>query len=227
MHRKVFALSAIIISTSLFALSPASTMINKHFNNSMCDQILDNNGYFKTCYDYNYKGAKFVAYTLSGTKVNLKNLKKKPRFYEDRNLPNKARIKYSDYTRSGYDRGHLAPDAAFDYSQRSLRYTYAMSNIIPQTPTVNQGSKAWKGLEKFGRTLASKLGKINVLNGVVYGKKPKRIGRNRMAVPSAFWKMYYTNHMDYQRCFYFENTPIIDKSKRIKDYEIDCSQLVQ
>ena len=100
-----------------------------------------------------------------------------------------------------------------------------MSNIIPQHKSINRSDKAWKGLEKFARTLAKRLGSINVLNGVEYDKKPKRIGRSQIAVPKAYWKILY-NEDGYKRCFYFENSNR-DKYKRIKDYEVECKKLIK
>lgn len=202
--------------------------LKQFFNNKQCDQILKNDGYFKTCYSYKNKGAKYVAYTLHGNKVNLKNIKKRPRFYEDLNIPKKYRSRYSDYTKNIYhmDRGHLAPDAAFDWSQKSLHSIYTMSNIIPQHYLINRGSTKWRGLEKYARILAIKMGKVNVLNGVEYGKHPKTIGRDKISVPEAFWKMLYNKDKHFQRCFYFKNAPG-SKNKKIKDYEVECKKLVR
>ena len=123
----------LIISLSSLVFS-SNILESKIFSPSNCDQILNNGGYFKTCYSYKHKGALFVGYTLDGQKMNEKNIKKRPRFYEDKNIPKKYRSKHSDYTHNKFknDRGHLAPDAAFDYSQKSLNSVYAMSNIIPQ-----------------------------------------------------------------------------------------------
>jgi len=177
----------IFISTSAIA----NFSINNYFNTSICDQVLLNGGYFKTCYDYRMKGAKYVAYSLSGSLVYKNNIRTRPRFTEDTNVPRKYRSHYSDYTRNYYknDRGHLASDASFDYSQRSLKSVYVMSNIIPQHHSINGAEEAWMGLEKLGRRLAKQYGVINVLNGVEYGKNPKRIGHNGIAVPEAFWKI--------------------------------------
>lgn len=116
-------------------------------------------------------------------------------------------------------------DAGFDWSQRSQLSTYYMSNIIAQEPTVNRSKKAWAGLERFERSLAVKLGKISVLNGVVYSKVPKRIGFNQVAVPSGYWKMIYSDDMKYKRCFYFENAPVVNKGIKVSDYEVDCGNL--
>jgi len=74
------------------------------------------------------KGAKYVAYTLDGDKVNAVNIKKHGKFYTGKNLPKKYRSYSKDYVHSGYDRGHLA-NASFDYSKKIVRKTYSMANI--------------------------------------------------------------------------------------------------
>lgn len=53
---------------------------------------MKNNGYFQTCYNYENKGAKYVAYTIDGSNVNVKNIEKRPRFYDDLNIPKKIEV---------------------------------------------------------------------------------------------------------------------------------------
>ena len=55
-----------------------------------------------------------------------------------------------DYTRTGYDRGHMAPNylIATRYGKVAQRETFLMSNIVPQTPELNRGP--WRILEEKG-----------------------------------------------------------------------------
>jgi len=98
-----------ILSTLFFltALLQA-TNLSQYINKQNCSQIIDKQ-VFTICYDYKAKGAKYVSYTLDGTKVNAVNIKKRSKFYSEKNLPNKYRSHNKDYTHSGYDRGHLVP----------------------------------------------------------------------------------------------------------------------
>ena len=41
----------------------------------------------------------------------------------------------------GYDVGHLANDASFDYNKETLYDTYSTANVIPQLPEINSEQK--------------------------------------------------------------------------------------
>ncbi len=212
----------LLIISSLFAVSYA-TDVSDYINKQNCDQIIDKRVY-TICYDYKMKGAKYVAYNLDGTKVNAINIKKRERFYTEKNLPKKYRSYSKDYVHSGYDRGHLANDASFDYSKKSVRKTYSMANIIPQAPTINR--RTWIKAEKLERKIAVKLGTINVINGVIYSSNTRRIGTHHIAVPSAFWKMIYNDKVGYKKCFYYKNDlDVNSEDDKLKNHLIDCSSL--
>ena len=99
-----------------------------------------------------------------------------------------------------------------------------MANIIPQAPKVNR--KTWIKAEKLERLVATQLGSVSVLNGVVYIANPKRIGTNKIAVPDAFWKMIYNDKQNYKKCFYYKNDLDADvKRDKLKDHQVDCGTL--
>ena len=208
----------LVLVSGMFA-----TSFDTYINKKNCDQIIDKQVY-TICYDYKYKGALFVAYKLDGDLVNKTNLKKRHRFYSEKNIPKKFRSHSKDYTHSGYDRGHLANDASFDYDEKAVRKTYSMANIIPQAPKVNR--KIWIKGEKYERSIAVKLGIAFVINGVIYDKNPKRIGKNQIAIPKAFWKMIYNDDKKFKKCFYYENDlDIIIKGDKLKNHQIECNSL--
>ena len=212
-------LSLLLLTTLLQA-----TDLTQYINKQNCSQIIDKQVY-TICYDYKAKGAKYLSYTLDGKKVNSVNIKKRSKFYTEKNLPLKYRSNPKDYSHSGYDKGHLANDASFDYDEKVVSKTYSMANIIPQAPKVNQ--KTWIKAEKLERLVASKLGSVSVLNGVVYSSNPKRIGKNQIAVPAAFWKMIYNDKKNYKKCFYYENDNNMNpKADQLKSHLVDCNSLV-
>lgn len=211
----------LILSIILSTLN--ATNFNTFINKKNCDKIIDKQ-VFSICYDYKMKGAKYVAYQLDGKLVNSVNIKKRSSFYTEKNLQKKYRSHSRDYTHSGYDRGHLANDASFDYSKKIVRKTYTMANIIPQAPRVNR--KTWIKAEKLERVVAVKLGTVNVINGVIYSKNPKRIGKNKIAIPSSFWKMIYNDKAKYKKCFLYQNINEINvKKDKLKQHIVDCSIL--
>lgn len=99
---KKIALLTLLLLTALLQATDLSQYISKQ----NCSQIIDKQ-VFTICYDYKAKGAKYVSYTLDGNKVNAVNVKKRSKFYTEKNLPNQYRSHNKDYTHSGYDRGHL------------------------------------------------------------------------------------------------------------------------
>jgi endonuclease G len=60
---------------------------------------------------------------------------------------------HSDYTRSGYDRGHMAPNADFNDTYKNAVLTFFIANIWPQTPELNR--VRWLRTENETRRLAS------------------------------------------------------------------------
>jgi len=208
----------LLLFTNLYAIN-----ISDLINQKNCDQIINKQVYV-ICYDYKMKGAKYVSYSLDGSLVNKTNIKKRNSFYTEKTFPKRYRSTNKDYTHSGYDRGHLANDASFDYNVKIVRKTYSMANIIPQAPVVNR--KTWIKAEKLERKIAVKLGKVNILNGVVYSSNPKRIGKNKIAFPDGFWKMIYNNNVNYKKCFYYKNDLNAKaKGDKLKSHLIDCSLL--
>jgi len=205
-------------------LSENDFEIWKQNNNQLnYDQLIDKETY-KVYYNNDMKGALFVTYTLNGSLVNKNNIKKRPRFYSEKNIPTKYRSKSSDYKGSGYDRGHLANDASFDHDIKALRKTYSMANIIPQSPAVNR--RTWIKTEKLERKIAYSLGNVNVIIGVKYLDNPKRIGKNKIAVPTAFYKKIFNKDKKYEKCFYYNNSLYISSNgDKLKNHLVDCNIL--
>jgi len=217
-------ITSTIFAALIFISMASATEISDFINQQNCDQVLDK-GFYQICYDYKAKGARYVGYTLDGSKVNAGNIKKRPRFYPDKAIPKQYRTTSSDYTHNEFhaDRGHLAPDASFDWSKKSLHSVYSMANIIPQYKWVNR--KTWVKAEKYERQVASKLGSVTVLNGVVYGDYRKRMRKSGIAYPVSYWKMLFDNK-GFERCFYYKNDSHVEyKTDKLRGHTIDCKEL--
>lgn len=211
-----------ILTLSLTANVFASTIpVSNYINSKACNQIVKNE-VFTSCYDYNLKGPKAVLYTVNGQALKDADIHitKRPSFYPDNNIPVKYRSYPEDYTHSGFDRGHMANHADFDYSANLVYMTYSMANIVPQNPDLNR--KTWVKAEKYERTVAKNLGYVNVMNIVVYSNQPERIGKHQVAVPSSFVKVMWNDDKNFKKCFAYQNSQP-DSNDNIKDHEVSCN----
>ena len=80
-----------------------------------------------------------------------KNTKRQDGFVEDPSLPAPYRTKSSDYTGSGYTRGHLCPSGDRLCSAAQNKQTFYMSNMQPQLSAHNSG--VWAMLESKVRNV--------------------------------------------------------------------------
>lgn len=92
-----------------------------------------------------------------------------------------------DYSRSGFDRGHMCPAADNRFSAQAMAESFYLSNVCPQNHTLNE--KTWNNLESACRFWAG-VGPVHIVCGPYFtGQARRRIGNNRVAVPDGFWKV--------------------------------------
>ncbi|HDZ5085217.1 TPA: DNA/RNA non-specific endonuclease [Campylobacter jejuni] len=206
------------ISLNVFALEAykPSVDFSSYFNNINCSQILDK-FFYLNCYDYKLKGTKAVAYKVEASNFNDKQIKKRPRFEDDTNIPKKYRTTWSDYKNSGYTRGHTAPNASFNFNKAAQNSVFLMSNITPQNAQIN--NKIWNEIERKEKSLALKFQSIEVLNLVLYDKEPKYI-KNHIAIPSFYIKIIKTPK--FKECYQVPNHEVSDEN--IKQYQVNCDK---
>ena len=146
--------------------------------------ILRNQGFML---EYSETLANPLWVTYQVTEKKLKN-GKRPKFSADwRSLTN---ISHSDYTRSGYDRGHMAPNyvIASRYGRSAQLDTFLMTNITPQKGSLNQ--KSWQRLEEVIANDFSKWhGDFWVVTGPIFDEQPKSFKNGKVAIPRAFYKI--------------------------------------
>jgi endonuclease G, mitochondrial len=148
----------------------------------------DNYLIVNTAYALSYNSGKGTANWVSWriAESDLGTTDRQNNFRPDVNLPkNFTRVTPTDYTGSGFDRGHLCPSADRSVSEESNSLTFLMTNMVPQTGDLNRN--VWENFESYSRGLVKK-GKVDlyVVAGV-YGEKGKL--KKKVVVPTNCWKI--------------------------------------
>ncbi|MDN5733775.1 MAG: DNA/RNA non-specific endonuclease [Psychrobacter sp.] len=143
-----------------------------------------------------------------------KTIDREDSFHEESRLPKSMRASLSDYSGSGYDRGHLAPNA--NMANRSQQYdSFSLANIAPQSPRNNR--YIWRNIESATRYLTQQYGEVYTITGVAFtGKKTKQLAE-RVLVPSHFFKAVYIPATNQAGVYYAPN----DESERIEVISLD------
>lgn len=145
-------------------------------------------------YNENTEQPNWVAYTISKDNLLKPVTERDGEFREDYSVTTLS-ASLDDYRSSGYDRGHLAPAADFKWDKEAMNESFYLSNMSPQDPEFNRG--IWADLESAVRNNAYDSDFLYVTTGpVFYKNKPiKTIGKNKVAVPHAYYKalLVYTD----------------------------------
>ncbi|MFN6527310.1 DNA/RNA non-specific endonuclease [Nostoc sp. ChiSLP03a] len=115
-------------------------------------------------------------------------------FRADTTLPSSCyRVTSSDYTGSGFDRGHMTASADRTNTITNNSATFLMTNIIPQSPDNNQGP--WAALENYSRDLVNQGKELYIISGS-YGTggtgsngTKNTIANGNVTVPTRTWKV--------------------------------------
>ena len=151
------------------------------------DQIIEHQ-MFTLNYVEQYEVAAWVAYFIRQDEID-RRLERENEFMPDPLVRTGSALS-SDYSRSGYDRGHLCPAGDFNASRVTKKETFYMSNITPQEPYFNRG--IWNDLEVKFRDWVNRDGDIFMVTGPVLRDGLETIGRsNRIAVPEYFYKVAF------------------------------------
>ena len=143
--------------------------------------------YYSLSYLEEHEQAEWVHYKLNSTMLKGE-IPRKKNYTIDRKVSTGS-AKTSDYTNSGFDRGHLVPAADMKMDFTSVKEAAYMSNISPQKPKFNNG--VWSRLEKRIRLRAKKSELYITTGGVLSPADLKKIGKNNVSVPDQFYKIIY------------------------------------
>ncbi|TAL68898.1 MAG: DNA/RNA non-specific endonuclease [Bacteroidetes bacterium] len=167
------------------------------YDNSPSDDYL----IFRTQYVLSYNKDKCVTNWVSWN-LNSSWYGDVPRyskkFITDSTLPpGFCRAKHSDYSNSGYDRGHLVRSEERTYTADNNKATFILTNVIPQTGDLNRGP--WLALERYCEDLCKNNNKeLYVVAGGIYHSTKKM--KNKITIPDSCFKIIV----------------ILDKGKKLK-----------
>jgi endonuclease G len=124
-------------------------------------------------------------------------------FHAEQRLPAGQRAELADYARSGFDRGHMAPNG--DMPDRdSQRDSFSLANIVPQDGENNR--HLWAGIEGAVRKMARKEGDLYVVTGPAFlGSDLRKVGN--VLVPTHLYKLVYSPRQKAGAAWFVENTP--------------------
>ena len=159
--------------------------------------ILSPNNYLmvKPQYAIGYSNAKLTPIWTSWhvSSTDLGSADRQNDFRPDATLPSGwYQCVSSEYSGSGFDRGHMCPSADRTSSVANNSATFLMTNMVPQAPKNNQVT--WANLENYTRALVNAGNEVYIICGP-YGQGgtgsngAKSTVGNGVVVPSQTWKI--------------------------------------
>lgn len=166
-------------------------------------------------YSKEWKLPVWVAWELTEAHTTGEYSRKGVSYHEDYDVP-APRATNADYSRSGYDRGHMCPSGDNKWSSAAQEDCFLYTNMCPQSHNLNGGD--WNDLEMKCRTWAKRYGYIYIICGPVFkNERPARtIGRNKVWVPDGFYKVILCDVDEPKTIgFYYDND---DGHRPMSDY---------
>ena len=168
------------------------------------EQILKRTGYVAS-YNKTTLLPNWVAWHLTAERTEGSAKRSGVDFAEDTEVP-EPRATDWDYYNSGYDRGHMCPAADNKWSKKAMEESFLFTNMCPQNGNLNRGD--WNEMEMACRKWAKKYSDLYIVCGpILYKGKHKTIGKNKVVVPEAFFKVVLRTGDDPQAIgFIYKNT---------------------
>ena len=109
-------------------------------------------------------------------------------FHPEPRLNPPERAELSDFARSGYDRGHMAPSGDMP-DANSQAESFTLANMVPQDAQNNR--YLWEAIESATRAYVQRAGEAIVMTGPLFlGKRVESIGSG-VLVPTHIFKLVY------------------------------------
>ena len=216
-HKYILYIFIFSISTLFFLSCSTISENNVHIKYGIpgtCSNcsILYRQGYV-LCHDNSKKVPLWVSYHLSSDDLNCTEKRAGYKFQADPDLAPGDRATNKDYSKSGYDKGHMSPAADQCRNATTMTECFYLSNMCPQWPQLNR--HPWEQFEVKIRALAAKYGEIWVIVGPIFEKnsgkegfKPElELGPDHVWVPWGFYKIviFYSGKYFHALAFQYQN----------------------
>lgn len=130
----------------------------------------------------------FIVQRLDPEKITMPSAIQSASFRQDPTISKDHQPALSDFSNTGYDRGHMAPFEDNNHDAEAARESNYLTNIVPQHAGNNRG--IWRVLESRVRDMSLD-GEIFVITGPIFddGESQLVIGVNKIPVPSRLFKV--------------------------------------
>lgn len=176
--------------------------------------VLTNIGYL-VGYCEERRNPAWVSFSISNITI-AQTLKRPATFLTDTRT--RSQVTHHDYTNSGYDRGHMAPNYAIAtrYGHEAQRETFLLSNISPQSPNLNRFW--WRKLEELeANDLAVRLERVWVLTGPVFKVSGEKL-RSGVEIPTSFYRIILDEENGVPRVLAFVAPQTLTGREPLTDY---------
>lgn len=160
---------------------------------STTDHIIKHS-YYSLSYSEKHKLAEWTAYKLTPEMIN--GSQEPTKDYRVDHFVSSGTAELSDYTYSGYVKGHLVPVADMKINQTAMSESFYLSNISPQSASFNSG--IWKNLEEKVRTWVQTNGEVYVVTGGILKNNKGHFGVNKVSIPGEYYKVVLDTDPEYK-----------------------------
>ncbi|WDF57415.1 DNA/RNA non-specific endonuclease [Mucilaginibacter sp. KACC 22063] len=175
-------------NTNLLMGNPSGAVNSTAYtSNYLIDQT-----YYIESYNRDRGEPNWVSWYLGST--SLGSIDRLNNFRADTGLPSGwYEVQGTDYSGSGFDRGHNCPSADRTSTTEANSATFLMDNMVPQAPYNNE--KTWANMENYLRTLVTAGNEVYIVMGS-YGTGgtgtnglANTVASGNVNVPSNIWKV--------------------------------------
>jgi len=176
------------------------------------DSVYVQNKVFTLVYSEILEQPKWVKYKVTCAENNVS--RKGLDFYKEKTIHTSDN---EDYVANDWDKGHMAPAAAFGCDAELLKQTFTYLNSALQHKSLNRG--VWKELEEYERQLRQKADDIEIYIRIDFNPPLKKVSGGA-TIPSGFYKTIKSQKLKINECYYFNNTI---PNGNLKSFKVNCN----